>query len=98
MTVLLFCWHSYAHENPSGLFFCVMNYFVHAIMYFYYFLMAIKRKPRFFKGVYVTVLQISQMVVGIYICALSYQAYFRAQREGVECAIHRENLVAGTVM
>merc|ERR1740136_149294 len=42
ITVLLFCWHSYVTTSPPGIFFVVMNYSVHASMYFYYFLMAIK--------------------------------------------------------
>jgi len=43
ITVLLYCWHSYVTCSPSGVFFAVMNYCVHAIMYGYYFLMAIKK-------------------------------------------------------
>jgi elongation of very long chain fatty acids protein 6 len=42
-----------------------MNYFVHAIMYFYYFLMAIKRKPKWFNPMWITCMQIGQMVVGV---------------------------------
>lgn len=45
-SVLLYCWHSYVTKSPSGLFFCAMNYGVHSIMYGYYFLMAIKCKPK----------------------------------------------------
>ncbi|KAF0701624.1 hypothetical protein As57867_007922, partial [Aphanomyces stellatus] len=41
ITVLMFCWHAYANLSPSGLFFVAMNYTVHAVMYFYYFLAAI---------------------------------------------------------
>jgi elongation of very long chain fatty acids protein 6 len=65
ISVLLYCWHSYVTKAPTGLVFCVMNYAVHAIMYFYYFLMAVKRKPKAFKAVYITAAQISQMVVGV---------------------------------
>jgi len=36
ITVLLYCWHSYVTTSPSGLFFVVMNYSVHAVMYGYY--------------------------------------------------------------
>ena len=48
ITVLLYCWHSYVTTSPSGLFFVVMNYSVHAVMYGYYFLMAIKMRPKWF--------------------------------------------------
>ena len=37
MTVLLFTWFCYTHENP-GIIFVAMNYSVHAIMYSYYFM------------------------------------------------------------
>jgi elongation of very long chain fatty acids protein 6 len=42
-----------------------MNYAVHAMMYFYYFIMAVKMKPKWFNPVWITVAQISQMVVGV---------------------------------
>jgi elongation of very long chain fatty acids protein 6 len=51
ITVLLFCWHSYATEASTGLFFVAMNYSVHAVMYGYYFLMAMKMKPEWMKRV-----------------------------------------------
>jgi elongation of very long chain fatty acids protein 6 len=37
VTVLLFCWHSYATEASTGIFFVAMNYSVHAIMFGYVF-------------------------------------------------------------
>ncbi len=37
MTVLLFTWFCYTHENP-GIIFVAMNYTVHAVMYGYYYL------------------------------------------------------------
>jgi elongation of very long chain fatty acids protein 6 len=42
-----------------------MNLAVHAMMYFYYFIMAVKMKPKWFNPVWITVAQISQMVVGV---------------------------------
>lgn len=48
MSVLMCCWHSFVSKAPTGLFFGTMNYGVHAIMYFYYFLMAIRSKPKWF--------------------------------------------------
>jgi len=36
ITVLLFCWYSYAERASVGLSFAAMNYFVHAVMYTYY--------------------------------------------------------------
>ena len=41
VTVLLYCWHSYATLAPQELYFVVMNYTVHTAMYGYYRLMAL---------------------------------------------------------
>ena len=38
VTVLLYCWHAFSNWTASGLWFVAMNFSVHSIMYFYYFL------------------------------------------------------------
>jgi hypothetical protein len=43
-TVLLYCWHSFTVRSATGIWFIAMNYFVHSIMYSYYFLMIIGQK------------------------------------------------------
>ncbi|EPY20139.1 beta-ketoacyl-CoA synthase [Strigomonas culicis] len=65
ITVMLYCWHAYAYHVSSGLLFSSMNYFVHSIMYFYYFVAACgyTRQLRPIAPL-ITVLQIAQMVVG----------------------------------
>lgn len=45
--------------DASGLYFVAMNYTVHAIMYFYYFLTALGYRPRW--ALAVTVFQLSQV-------------------------------------
>ena len=42
-----------------------MNYSVHAIMYGYYCLMALRMKPKWMNPFFITVAQISQMIVGV---------------------------------
>ncbi|EER19589.1 fatty-acyl elongase, putative [Perkinsus marinus ATCC 50983] len=69
-TVLLYCWHAGAYEQPTGIFFATMNYMVHSIMYFYYFLSSVGHKPRW--GLTVTILQISQMFAGMFVVAVHY--------------------------
>ena len=91
ITVLLYCWHSYVTKTPSGLFFVVMNYGVHSIMYFYYFLMAIKIRPPW--AMMVTTLQISQMVVGVILTILGF-VYVGTD----QCWIGHDNNVAAFVM
>jgi len=59
-SVLLVSWFSYTTLMPA-LYFITINYSVHAIMYFYFFLMAINRKPKWFNPIYITIVQISQV-------------------------------------
>lgn len=92
ITVLLFCWHSYATEASTGLFFVTMNYSVHAIMYGYYYLMAIDCRPRWLNPVAITICQILQMVIGTILCVMSYMLH------GDNCAVKRENIIAGGLM
>lgn len=63
-SVLLYCWNAYVWEMPTGIYFVVMNYSVHAVMYFYYFLAAVCNKPPKW-ALAVTVMQLSQMAAGI---------------------------------
>lgn len=92
-TVLLYCWHSYATRSSAGLYFVAMNYGVHAIMYFYYFLAAMGIRVKW--APLVTVLQISQMFVGMFICGAVY--YFEGMR-GLPCDVTSNNYIAGWVM
>lgn len=48
VTVLLFTWFCYTQENP-GIVFVAMNYTVHAVMYGYYYLMAVSARPKWLK-------------------------------------------------
>jgi elongation of very long chain fatty acids protein 6 len=95
ITVLAYCWHSYVTKSPAGLFFVVMNYCVHAIMYGYYFLMAIKMKPKWMNAMFVTTAQISQMVVGVAVTIIAF--YYYKHDKGV-CHIHKENNIAAFIM
>jgi hypothetical protein len=93
VSVLLYCWHSYATEASTGLFFVTMNYSVHAVMYGYYFLMAIDAKPKWLNPVFITAGQIAQMLIGTTLCALSF-----LQLEKQQCAVKKTNVVAGGIM
>lgn len=95
ITVLLYCWHSYVTTSPSGLFFVVMNYSVHAIMYGYYFLMAMKMKPKWFNPIVVTIAQISQMFVGIIVTLVAFYYY---KYDEAECFIKKDNNLAAFLM
>jgi elongation of very long chain fatty acids protein 6 len=95
VSVLLYCWHAYVSKNPIGIVFVVMNYGVHAIMYFYYFLMAVKCKPKWFNSMYITVSQISQMVVGVTVTILNI---ILPPLYDKECHVKKENNVAAMIM
>jgi len=95
ISVLLYCWHAYVTKAPAGLFFVTMNYGVHAIMYFYYFLMAVKLKPKWFNSIWITVCQISQMVVGVAVTALGF---ILPPKYGKVCSIKPENNAAALIM
>lgn len=68
ITVLLYCWHSYAVRIGDGHYFAAMNYVVHSIMYAYFGTTSVsrawRRAARPF-AIFITLLQLSQMVVGI---------------------------------
>jgi elongation of very long chain fatty acids protein 6 len=100
VTVLLYCWNSYVTTSSAGIYFIAMNYSVHAIMYFYYFLQAIKSIPKWFPSWLITIAQISQMFVGTFIVGASLYFHFKG---GVnfapgECNNAVSTLVAGFVM
>jgi elongation of very long chain fatty acids protein 6 len=95
ITVLLFCWHSYATEASTGLFFVTMNYSVHSVMYGYYYLMAVNAKPRWLNPAIITACQIGQMIIGTSLCVMSYSLLMQGD---VNCAVRKENVVAGALM
>ncbi|KAG5509407.1 hypothetical protein JKF63_06717 [Porcisia hertigi] len=73
----IYVWISSYRPIPSGIFFCGMNYFVHAIMYLYYFLvvMGLRKSIRPFAPV-ITLLQVLQMFLGMYITVYTYLQYW----------------------
>jgi len=97
VTVLLYCWHSYVSTSPSGLFFVVMNFSVHAVMYGYYFLMAVRMRPRWFNPIIVTFLQLSQMFVGVGVTVVAFY-YYSNPIAGETCHVQKENNVAAFIM
>jgi len=94
ITVLVFTWVAYTEKTPSALFFGPINASVHTVMYFYYYLMAIKRKPKWFNAIWITVFQLSQMVIGVTISLMS--GYFFMTDEA--CAILPGTLIASFFM
>jgi len=93
VTVLLFCWHSYAYVSSAGVWFIAMNYTVHAVMYAYFFFAACGIKLRSIAPL-ITLLQISQMAIGVTVCIST--AYYH--RQGLSCDVTDGNWLAGLIM
>ena len=94
ITVLLYCWHAFATLAGTGLYFVAMNYSVHAVMYGYYCLQALKMVPPFFPIVLITIAQITQMFVGTGVCMSAW--YYKLS--GITCYNETTNLIAGGSM
>jgi len=90
-SVLLYCWHAYVFEMPTGIYFAAMNYSVHAVMYFYYFLAAACHKPPRWACA-VTVMQLAQMAIGILVT--SKHLYTLVYDTVPNCDGHMPNLAA----
>ena len=67
-TVLILAWFTFSEHSSTERWMGVMNYSIHAFMYFFYALRALKVKPPRFIAVTLTTLQILQMIVG---CAIN---------------------------
>lgn len=72
ITVLIYSWFSYTEYTASARWFIVMNYCVHALMYSYYALRAMKFNPPRFISMIITSLQLTQMIIG---CAINIWAH-----------------------
>ncbi|KAH9597966.1 ELO family [Trypanosoma melophagium] len=96
LTVAIFCWHAGHALLPSGLWFATMNYCVHSIMYFYYFVCACGlRKVIRPIAPLITTLQILQMMAGTFI--VTYTAY-HSYLSGYGCNVNRTSIRMGLVM
>jgi elongation of very long chain fatty acids protein 6 len=95
VTVLLFCWHSFHVSTATGLWFAAINYFVHSIMYTYYALAIYGFKPVFKLAIYITTIQIVQMILGISV--ILYAAYTQIVL-GSPCNVDPVNWKLGLAM
>ncbi|KAJ1456507.1 GNS1/SUR4 family-domain-containing protein [Pelagophyceae sp. CCMP2097] len=94
-TVLLFCWHSYSAQTSTGIWFASMNYGVHAVMYAYFAVTQTSFRKAVQKfAIYITLLQLCQMLLGISIIvrAILYQI------GGKECNVNKTNSILGLAM
>ena len=78
-----------------AMYFTAINYSIHAIMYFYFFLMAVNYKPTWFNPMWITMLQISQMFIGVGV--ISMTTYYKYWTED-GCYIDDRMIVAILLM
>ncbi len=99
VTVLFFCWDSYVTESSGGHWFASMNLTVHAIMYFYFFMQAIKKVPKWFPSWIITFIQIAQMIAGTFIVVscIYYHLYGGEKYPPGKCN-KLSNLILGAVI
>merc|ERR1712211_86940 len=79
----------------GGAWFACMNYTVHSIMYGYFAITATKYRKRVVPyAIYITLLQLLQMLVGMFVTikAVMYEA------SGEECHVNKTNSVLGLSM
>lgn len=94
ITVLIYTWYSYVEQTATGRWFISMNFAVHAVMYSYYALRALKfRVPNQLRMI-ITLLQLLQMVVG---CILNFYTY-NVKNQGQYCGITYNNLYYSFLM
>lgn len=90
MTVLMYAWFSYTEYSAPARWFVVINYSIHAMMYTYYALKAMRYSPPQWIAMMITALQIAQMIIGFAITIWVYQMYISNNER--ECNITMTNI------
>jgi len=72
ITVLMYTWAVYQHNDPSLPLFMVINVFIHSLMYSYYSMKAMRFRVPTSISMVITSLQLLQMVVGVTVNVYSY--------------------------
>lgn len=98
ISVLMFAWDSAAKKAPAAPIFVVMNASVHFIMYGYYFLTTIKYKGKWMSPMFITIAQISQMVVGSSTAIISLYYYVTDKSTENPCQMNLHNLFSCFLM
>ncbi|CAG2105539.1 unnamed protein product, partial [Medioppia subpectinata] len=83
VTVLMFCWWSYALNASTGRWYAFVNYIIHSIMYAYYALQSVQVKVPSALTKTITIGQILQMFFGLFITLMSFALKFYGNDCGV---------------
>lgn len=98
VTVLLFCWHGYTQIISTGVWFALVNYGVHSIMYTYYACTQHSKVMRCWVAPiapYITLVQTSQMLFGLLI--IGSNIYYHSQ-DPQSCRTRKANNFFGLLM
>jgi len=95
-SVLVYVWYSNVDQSAPGRWFYSMNYIVHAFMYTYYTLRAMRVSMPRMVAMGITTMQITQMLIGNAIFV--YLFYDRFLGEGKYCHTSISNMVWGCAM
>jgi hypothetical protein len=96
LTVLLLSWHAYLTRSPISLHAMAMNYPIHAVMYGYYFLRSIGKWPQWLSPRFITMAQISQMMIGSFLCVMGI--FYKLYDEKQQCHAPLSNMVFAAVI
>ena len=91
-TVLIYAWFTYSEYTSTERWMGVMNYSMHAFIYFYFALSALKIKPPRFIAVTLITLQILQMIVGCAINIFVFKLLLQFGQQG--CNVSPANNIA----
>lgn len=94
ITVLIYCWYSATEQAAAGRWFMTINYTVHAIMYSYFTLKAMRFRIPKTVSIAITSLQIAQMIVGL---SVSVRVYYLKNRNQY-CQQSYDNLMWSSFM
>merc|ERR1711981_1004167 len=94
IATLIYAFHSYIDHTAAGRWFVTMNYSVHAVMYSYYAMRALRMRFPRWVNITITTSQLTQMVIG---CIVNLRVYF-IKNAGGECGQSYGNLYYSLVM
>ena len=94
ITVLMYSWYGLATRNTAGHWFAGINFGVHAVMYSYYTLKAMRFRISPLVAKSITILQLAQFFVGIVLIFIGIWAMW----SGTECGMNQTQINAGMIM
>jgi elongation of very long chain fatty acids protein 6 len=71
---MLYTWYIFEEQEPCHRWLMTMNYFIHVLMYTYFFMKALGLKLPKSLAMIITTLQISQMIIGVYVNWYTWRA------------------------